>query len=204
MNKYLPPEPPRLPLPTDSTRVLGAYWSPSEDFINDLANALRGKKVLEIFAGNGYLAGLLAAKGIDIVATSLLTSMDAHEHGLYYPVQDLDAVAAVNVLGAERDVLLMCWPTVTMAALRACQAWGPDKDIAYIGEFTDYSRNHLGGCATDEYFEALRVDSTFSSYPSRNDLEKAIIGRIIAPTPSLRLPRSEADNTLRTAKRPFA
>lgn len=203
MSKYSPPTPPALPLPSALARVTGAYWRPSADFLDDLSQALQGRKVLEIFAGNGYLAGLLAKRGIDITATSLLTGMDAHERGIYHPVRDLDALSAVKELGAGMDVLLMCWPTTTPAALRACEAWGAAKDIAYIGEFTDYSRNHLGGCATDEFFEALRVDKVFDSYEG-SLMEKALIGRVIAPAPELRIQNRSDPAIFERAKPPRA
>ena len=138
--------------------VPGVFWRPSEVFVDELAMAMRDKKVLEVFAGNGYLAGLLAQRGIDVVATSVLSSMDAHQRGLYHPVQDLDAVRAVRQLGADCDVLLMCWPTVTNQAVMAADLWAQDarRQIVFIGEFTDYSKHHLGGCATDEFFERMK------------------------------------------------
>lgn len=203
MSKYAPPAPPTIPLPRVLERVTGSYWKPSEDFLNDLSEALQGRKVLEIFAGNGYLAGLLAKRGIDITATSLLTGMDAHERGIYHPVRDVDALVAVRELGDGMDVLLMCWPTTTPVALRACEAWGSDRDIVYIGEFTDYSQNHLGGCATDEYFEALRVDKIFESYGG-NQMEKALIGRVIPPAPELRIQHRASSAIFKKATPPGA
>ena len=37
-----------------------------------------------------------------------------------------------------------------------CITGGPEKEIPYLGEVTDYSRGHLGGCATDEFFERMQ------------------------------------------------
>jgi len=70
-----------LPLPASCQGVYGVYWRPTPEFIDELSDALCGMRVLEIFAGNGYLAGLMAARGIDIVATSVPSSIDAHERG---------------------------------------------------------------------------------------------------------------------------
>ena len=174
-----------LPLPAVGRDVAGVFWRPSEAFVVELAAALAGKKVLEVFAGNGYLAGLLAQRGIDVVATSVLSSMDAHQRGLYHPVHDVNAVRAVIQLGVDCDVLLMCWPTVTNQALLAADLWSRDagRQIVFIGEFTDYAKNHLGGCATDEFFERFRPTQDFASYRG-NMLEKACMGTLEPEAPS--------------------
>lgn len=173
--------PPALSLPEEPQRELGVYWRPSNAFADELAEALAGKAVLEIFAGNGLLAAMLAKRGVDIVATSVLSSIDAHERGLYHPVIDMEASLAVKELGAERDALLMCWPNASGAALRACEAWGFERPIAYIGEVTDYALGRLGGCASDEFFERFRAERELKSYHG-NALEKALVGRLGEPT----------------------
>lgn len=171
---YQKPRPRLLALPASHKDVQGLWWRPSPAFIEEIAAALAGQRVLEVFAGNGYLAGLLARRGIDIVATSILSSMDAHERGIYHPVTDVNAVVAVSTLADDRDVLLMCWPTVTDQAVQAAELWG-DRPILFIGEFTDYSLGHLGGTATDEFFERFSVTQTFESYRG-NIMEKACMG----------------------------
>lgn len=103
--------------------------------------------------------------------------MDAHEAGVYHPVENMNARDAVNAFGSDHDILLMCWPTATRAAVEACRAWG-DKPIVFIGEFTDYSKNHLGGCATDEFFSSFKLLQEFFSYKG-NMLEKACIGTLL-------------------------
>lgn len=67
---------------------------------------------------------------------------------------------------------------MTLEVLKAAKAWGPDKDIVFIGEVTDYAKNHLGGCATDEFFEAIQVSRKFESYRG-NLLEAAMVCRLI-------------------------
>lgn len=167
-----------LPLPPLGERPAGAFWRPNPAFIKELGQALAGQRVLEIFAGNGLLAGHLAARGIDVTATSILSSMDAHTQGLYHPVKELGAREAVARHGADHDILLLCWPTVTESALLACRDFGA-KPILFIGEFTDYSKNHLGGCASDAFFQDFRISREFSTYQG-NMLEKACLGRISA------------------------
>jgi hypothetical protein len=179
--------PPLLALPKAldpyERAAVGAFWRPNEAFVDELADALRGRRVLEVFAGNGLLAGLLAARGVDVVATSILSSMDRHEAGLYHPVEPLDAVAAALIY-QERDALLMCWPTVTPAALAACEIWGEGRPIVFIGEFTDYTLGHLGGCATDDFFARFVREKDFATYQG-NMMERASLGKI-GPKPILK------------------
>lgn len=157
---------------------VGVYWRPNAQFISELISFLAGRRVLEVFAGNGYLASLLKDKGIDVKATSILTSMDAHAIKVYCDVENIDAVQAVNKYGADRDVLVICWPTVTNQVLKAIQLWGAERDIVYIGEVTDHQENHLGGCATDEFFESIVVRKAFEHYQG-NPLEKALAVRLM-------------------------
>lgn len=166
----------RLQLPAGYRRELGVYWKPSAAFVDELVQFLGGARVLEVFAGNGYLAALLAARGINIKATTRFAGHDGHDSGVYFDVEGMDAITAVRTYGRQRDVLLMSWPTVTPAALSAVEQWGADKDIVYIGEVTDYSKLQLGGCATDAFFEQVRVTRRFESYKG-NFIESALVGR---------------------------
>lgn len=175
---YQAPVPQIIPLPNPSKEVPGIFWIPSGAFVEELSTYLAGKSVLEVFAGNGLLAGHLASRGITVTATSILSSMDGHELGVYHPVDNLSASKAVAKYGLTHDVLLMCWATVTMDALRAAQAWGPGRDIVFIGEVTNYSKNHLGGCATDEFFEAIEVVHRFEHHRLKNLLEQAFVCRL--------------------------
>lgn len=170
----------RLPLGGEFSRALGNYGTPNAEFLCDLVKVLQGRKVLEIFAGNGRLAGELDAQGITVTATTVFSSHDKHEDGLYYPVLNLDASAAVRQFQADHDVLLICWPTTTPEVLRAIALWGEDRDIVYIGEVTDYTKHMLGACATDEFFEHIQVTHVFGSHVPRNMLESAFIGRFRA------------------------
>lgn len=180
MAKFYNPVPTLLPMPACVHWVLGSYWRPNPAFVSELAGFFHGKSVLEIFAGNGYLAGLMTERGVQVTATSILTGHDAHEAGVYHPIRVLSALDAVARHGATHDVLLVCWPTVTEAVLHAVKAWGPDKDIVFIGEITDYSKGHLGGCATDDFFEAITFTQKFKSYAG-NMLEAAGVCRLNGP-----------------------
>lgn len=156
---------------------MGVFWRPNATFVDELAAYCHGKRVLEVFAGNGFMAGLLAARGVEVTATSILSSMDAHGRGLFHPVIDMDAVSAVRQFDFEHDILLICWPTVTDKVLRCVQEWGKERDFIYIGEVTDYEKGHLGGCATDEFFASIEVGRRFPSYQG-NALEQAFVARL--------------------------
>lgn len=174
--------PATLPLPDPSSpRPAGVFWRPNPDFLDELAAALRGRRVLEVFGGNGLLAAHLAARGVEVTCTTEFASHDAHELGLYHPVAPLDALDACGQLGDAHDVLLMCWPTTTWRAVAACDAFGPGRPIAYVGEFTDYAQNQLGGCATDEFFDRFETVRPIDSYRG-NSYEMAAIGRL-SPAP---------------------
>lgn len=157
-------------------QTLGLFWRPTPDFVEQLACKLKGKRVLEVFAGNGYLAASLKKFGVEVTATSILSGMDAHDYGLYHPVQELNAVQAIHAYGQSHDVLLMCWPTVTDQVFAAAVLWG-DKPIAFIGEMTDYAKGQLGGCATDDFFEHFHVTQHLDAYQGRY-CERACIGKM--------------------------
>ena len=174
-------------VPTGKERhVPGVFWKPNEGFVDSLAEFCRGRRVLEVFAGNGYMAGLLAARGVDVVATSVLSGMDCHSKGMWHDVWNCDAVSAVREFGGCRDLLLMCWPTVTEKAEMAAREWG--GETVFVGEVTDYSKNWLGGCATDSFFERMEVLGEISGYRG-NMLEKALVMRHdgLVPAPSRRV-----------------
>lgn len=153
-------------------RKPGVFWRENPDFIKELADYLEGKSVLEIFAGNGYLASLLQARNIQVTPTSLKVGYD---FDLYYTdVTELMASDAVEELGKNYDVLLVTWPTVTIDAYNALLQWSRlyNKPIVYIGETTDLAINQLGGCATDELWNNAEFIKHFSTYQG-NLLEKA-------------------------------
>ncbi|MYM92374.1 hypothetical protein [Duganella vulcania] len=162
---YIERESAFLALPDTPKRVLGCYWSPSHAFLQELATQLAGKRVLEIFAGHGYLAAWLATFGVSVRPTTALSNAeDRHSLGFYHHVEDLGAVDAVKRYGAQADILLVCWPSVTNEVLRAAYHWGQDKPIVYIGEWTDRSKNQLAGCASDMFFDMVAQKKVLQSY----------------------------------------
>lgn len=150
----------------------------SAGFVDELAAWIGDRKVLEVFAGNGLLASKLMAKGVDIIPTTLLRGHDGHDRGMFCDVVEMEASRAVREYGAGRDVLLMAWPTADMAAFMASATWGGDRPIVFIGEVTDYDKNHLGGCASDEFFAATVETDRFGTYSGRSFLERAAVRKV--------------------------
>lgn len=153
------------------------YGNFTEPFLEELAAYLKGWRVLEIFSGNGYLASRLLDMGIELTATSLFMSHDGHSHGMYTKVIECDAMKAVRRYGADAVILLLSWPTVTAAAEYAAMEWGAERPITFIGEYANEETGHLGGTATDRFFEITERQAEFNKYEARGDLEFAGILR---------------------------
>ena len=160
-------------------------------FIDDLVRWIDGRRVLEVFAGNGLLAKLLSEKGVEIKATTLLSGHDGHNEGMYFDVEKIDAVGAVQVYGESSDILLMSWPVASEAATHAALRWGDEKPIVFIGEVTNHDLGFagLGGCASDVFFDLTNEGKVFNSYNPRNMLERAAV-RFVDPQYALRIDSS--------------
>ena len=93
-----------------------AYYSysvPTHAAIAQVANFVGTRSMLEVCAGAGLWARLLASAGVDVVATDVAKLRVAP----FYQMHELEAEAAVRA-HPDCDALLMCWP--------------PDKhDVAY-------------------------------------------------------------------------
>ena len=153
-----------------------AYFKGCDAFYRELSDFLKGKKVLEIFAGNGLLAHKLDQRGVKIRSTSLFSGHDGHSHGMHFPVDEIDARKAVQVWGAESDILLVSWPVADQSILPAMDLWGSEKPIVYIGEAPNSKLpglSGLPGCACDEFFERITWEREFKTYTATNMLEKA-------------------------------
>ncbi|WP_155300557.1 hypothetical protein [Deinococcus kurensis] len=125
-------------------------WSiPSPEALSAAAH-FSGGRILDVGAGNGYWASLLADLGVDVLATDLHPVpngyMGAAQH---YPVQVMDAAEAA---AAHPDrTLMMSWPPLDdpMGA-RALEAYRGDR-VIYLGEWG-------GACGTPALFRALNTE----------------------------------------------
>jgi hypothetical protein len=116
-----------------------AWAVPSPSVIQSIAS---WGPILEVGAGRGYWAKLIADAGVDIIATDPYSPEDA-----FYPIEKLTDVEAVKKYGAGRTLLLI-WPPYDMSvafnALRAFEEVG-GRRLIYIGE-------GVGGCTGDDPF----------------------------------------------------
>ena len=136
----------------------------SEEFVNALAEYLKGKKVLSIMSGSCTLERHLFDRGIDIICTdnnewvdkpngdlpskySAWNSDFAKEH-----LEKLEACEAIRKYGRDVDYVLCAWPPYTSpAATNAIRTMNEVRfglPMIYIGEGD-------GGCCADDEFFAL-------------------------------------------------
>jgi hypothetical protein len=144
----------------DRQRDEALYVTLSKPLVDSLVKFLEGKKVLECYAGRGHLSALLQSKGIDIKPTSLQMGHDySAEKGHVTEVELCSVMQAVQRYRDWMQVLLVTWPTTDDSMFRVLPHLPRGCPIIFIGEVTDYARKpfpFLGGCATDEFFAAVR------------------------------------------------
>lgn len=123
------------------------------DFIAEHA----GPRLIDPLAGTGYLAALLDARGVDVIATDLHPCSEDNvwhrDSPLWLPVLAADAVDAVTVHGSDRT-LLLSWPPYGEPIGTEVLATYPGDRVIYIGE------GDGGCCGDDEMFAALNTGWT--------------------------------------------
>lgn len=120
-----------------------AWGVPNQEAIEAIA-ALGS--VVEIGAGTGYWASLLAAFGVDVVAYDERPGHNGWcDHACYHPVS----------VGGPADVerhpdraLFLCWPPMSEMAAESLALYA-GRYVAYVGEYSG------GCCADDAFFESL-------------------------------------------------
>lgn len=127
----------------------------TSSFINNLANYLKGKKVLEIMSGCGSLSYFLEEKGIECITTDNNLWGDKWSIMWKEPI-NIDAVNAIKKYGKDVDYIIMSWPMMDNTAfecLKTMRKVNPNLKMIYIGE-------GKGGCTADDSFFDL-VDSEY-------------------------------------------
>ncbi len=140
-------------------RKLTGYPNCNREFVAALAARFRGRKPLEIMAGNGLLAALLREAGLPVVATDIAPGRGndyiSMRDGTFCDVLAEDAMTAVKKRGPAADLLLCSWPPqgeeMILRALEAFTRLHPAGELLYFGEWQ-------GGCnATDAFFDQVTV-----------------------------------------------
>ena len=132
----------RARLQTDRRRhflALYAWCVPTREAVEVVATFAGERAILEVCAGNGLWARLIAAAGAKVVATDGEPRGDSE----YHAVEALEAEQAVR-RHPECEALLLCWPPFQDdAAYRALSAFGGDR-VIYAGDsrFTAEPRFH--------------------------------------------------------------
>lgn len=144
----------------------------TSEVVNEAAELLRSKRVLEVCAGGAYLSALLKARGIDVIATddrswtAELRKGNAKygdawqwESHSFMPVENLEATAAMKHYRDAFDVVFMSWPplhsTVDHEVLKLALDMRKPILLQHEGK---------GNCTgSDEFYELARdtCDETF-------------------------------------------
>jgi hypothetical protein len=122
-------------------------WAiPNDEAIAALVEMSADRGILEVGAGTGYWAALLAQAGADIVATDQAPPSEArgveynawHSHARsWFPVVQRDATEAAQAESTR--ALLLCWPPSQSAmGVEAVRAYRGDT-VAYVGEWINMS-----------------------------------------------------------------
>lgn len=127
----------------------------SEQWINPLADYLKGHKCLELMAGLATITSALQKRGVDIIATDDKSWRDGIWKGKEWTdVEEIDAIEAIKKYGADVDYIIMSWAYMDNTAYRCLQAMrevNPNCKMIVIGE-------SWGGCtADDSFFDSVEL-----------------------------------------------
>lgn len=137
----------------------------TEAWINPLVDILKGKKVVELFAGLGTITKSLKDRGIDIIATDT-NEWTNSSHAFtanrkWCDIEELDAVNAIDKY-KDADYFIISWCPYTSEAsydaLVKMREVNPNARLIHIGE-------PYGGCTdSDIFFENVEYidDKSFS------------------------------------------
>ena len=142
----------------------GFYCKPSWDWINPLADYLKGKKVLDVMAGNGLISLCLKHLGVDVDACDRAIGEDNEYTN--YRCWDFPIISGEKYIedqkekGIVYDTILMIWPEYDGdgSDKKICDLFlesNPNGEIIFIGE-------DAGGCTgSDAFFDSYELDWIF-------------------------------------------
>ena len=177
---------PRLAYAQMLLQAIYAYAVPSPETIKWMAAFCEGGPLLELGAGRGYWAALLARAGLTVQAydseppdtvDNISFPRSAGQRDVWHEVSIVDDVAGC-VANHPGHVLLLCWPP----------GWGNEMAVEALAEFERTGGERLlfvgepqGGMnATDSFFAALSErwrldaeDAQFVSWWNLSDVAQA-------------------------------
>ena len=139
----------------------GFYCKPSWEWINPLADYLKGKKVLDVMAGNGLISLCLKHLGVDVDACDRAIGKDNKYTN--YRCWDFPIISGEKYIEDQRkkdivyDTILMIWPEYDGdgSDKKICDLFlefNPNGEIIFIGE-------DAGGCTgSDAFFNSYELD----------------------------------------------
>lgn len=136
---------------------MNIWGMPCEEAIKALTLKLRGKQVLEVMAGCGYLAHLLSQAGVNIVATDECPDQawkrPSHKKQVLHNFSFVEPLGALEALKKYdgSDTVIMSWPPYDQPdAYKVATNLKKGQTLIYVGE-------GAGGCTGDDQFhECLR------------------------------------------------
>lgn len=139
-------------------RVTG-YGNWNFELTSLIAEKLKGKKCLEIMAGNGLFSYMLQESGLRVIATDISPDKNndyiSMRDGNYCDVLGMDALAAIRKHGQNADILICSWPPhqeeQVIKAFEAFSKLNPKGMMLYVGEWKG------GFNATDAFFDSVEI-----------------------------------------------
>ena len=123
-----------------------AYAIPNDEAI---MACVRRSPIIEVGAGLGYWASLIAQQGGDIIASDNGSSRILSTEAQYVPVETMDASEAAAKY-PDRSLLLIWPPYSEPMAANALRAYA-GRTVIYVGEDD-------GGCTGDEEFHRILAE----------------------------------------------
>ena len=127
-----------------------AFAIPTDDVI---AAIVKHSPLVEMGAGTGYWASLLAKAGADVLAYDAIKASEKSGFGQvvgqYFPV----GYGTPETLAKHEDwSLLLVWPSYDIEVGHECLTHWRGQTLIYVGEGCG------GCCASDKFFETLAAD----------------------------------------------
>lgn len=123
-----------------------AWAIPDDEVINTI---VKYSPIIEVGAGTGYWASLIAEQGGDILAFDISPYTNCQANNQHYLVQQAEESIVKNYSNRS---LFLCWPPYKEPMAHDCLKNYKGDTLIYIGEFR-------GGCTADnKFFDLLEKE----------------------------------------------